>query len=731
MSKRKKTNEATGAVGKAGEPRVLEARMNADGTATVKLAYGGAVPYNPLSSRHFSTSPLLSTGVIPDDFHQLVPIMRYYYENDALFGTVVDVCVQLALDNTIRNITDDDKTQQFFDALVETSNLRQTVRAVALDQFIINNVFPYRSSKPKERIKARNGVKVPAYKWTVLNPEHVIVGDSILFGEPTYYLKPNDELINLAKELKEKKIEGILDKEYIDLIAQGGNIPLDPSRIYHVSRHKQPFQRYGPVLLKRVLKPLKMKECYMQMDLSTANGLIEQVVVFKLGSDEHPITDPAIFDKFLELLRTNSKAYQLVWNHALEIDYIRSDVTALDPKKYEFINKELMYGFAVPSVLLGDSESGYSKGYLSVKSLVERLKWVRQEIETWLEHEYRIIAEENGLKTHPIPRIGVVNLEEERTFKSILLNLYQHGVISAQTLLSESGYDLSTELERMLVEKEIRDEAGILVPRSPYQASKDNPEGGTPTQSPGRPEGVEDTKDREDRNPLPAPSGSGSEEAKQFKKIALGASSDFERLEQEYYLKRLVALYGAVRDRIMEGIEQSGVEYELEAVYSVLADFRQQMEDLGTETINSVYSYVYDNELVFRDEGEYNRYLSKTLNWNGFYVDKLFNDLQSQVISAFSLQSPYEIKQAVALVFNKEQYRLKMFAREGVIKARAGAVVAAHLVQGYTSATWICMFRNSCPECIERHGRVYSLDEVYDFYPAHNNCECELSFTKE
>ena len=132
------------------------------------------------------------------------------------------------------------------------------------------------------------------------------------------------------------------------------------------------------------------------------------------------------------------------------------------------------------------------------------------------------VTKENNLKTWAKPHVGSVNLEEEKTFRQILLSLHQHGVLSAETLLSETGFDILTEVERLKLEKEIRDSEGILIPSSPFQKSKydSTPEGVAPVTSPGRPLDSPDSEDRDSRDPNPKPMGSGmvmgSEEAKKI-----------------------------------------------------------------------------------------------------------------------------------------------------------------------------------------------------------------------
>ena len=136
-----------------------------------------------------------------------------------------------------------------------------------------------------------------------------------------------------------------LPPNMIEQMRRGETIELDQDRVYHIARNKQPFQRYAPVAFRRLIKPMRIKEKYMQMDLSTADGIINQVVLFKLGNDQYPVTDDETLRKFAKLLQTPGKAYQLVWNHAIDVEIIRADADAMNPAKYEPIDREIMWGF--------------------------------------------------------------------------------------------------------------------------------------------------------------------------------------------------------------------------------------------------------------------------------------------------------------------------------------------------------------------------------------------------
>lgn len=700
----------------------MKATLHDDGTATVELAIGSAVPWHQKesSSIYFSDTPLMRTGIIPNDFHSIIPILRWYYTNDAMFGTIIDTMVELAIDNTIKNTTDDKKVQEFFDGIVETSNLKKACRWIILEYFLLNNVFTYRT-RHEGTVKSRNGTKVPQYEWTVLNPEYTHVTGSLLFGEPQITLKPDNSLDDLLNASDKGIIPSILPN---DIRKNWGKdaIQLDPDNVYHIGRHKQPYQRYAPVTLKRVLRPLKMKEIYMKMDISTANSVINQIVVFKLGSDKFPIRDQSVLDKFSQMITTNSKAYQLVWTHALEIDYVRADAEALDSKKYDFVNRELLYGFAVPPTLIGQTAgTGNSNAYLAVKGMVERLAWAREDLEDWIEREYRIIAKENNLKTWAKPHVGSVNLEEEKTFRQILLSLHQHGVLSAETLLSETGFDILTEVERLKLEKEIRDSEGILIPSSPYQKSKydSTPEGVAPVTSPGRPLDSPDSEDRDSRDPNPKPMGSGmvmgSEEAKKYLLD-----------EADLYFLKISALYAVLESRILEIAKEQGIDESL--VVAAIFAFFEEMKKTGDATFSRVSEASYtDVHNHTPDSNSYNEYLNKVIEWNDMYLKKLCDSLEEQLLELTSFDVD-DYLPLINKVLEKERYRLRLFATEGVKKANASGIISSHIDLGYDQARWICQFRNPCEVCVERHDQIFSIEDVFEIYPAHIHCECELEF---
>lgn len=682
--------------------------LKGNGTGEVRLALGSVVP--PAGALNVFSSGLES---IPEEFHELVPLMRHYYETDCLFGTVIDILVRFSISNTIQNVTDDSKVQEFFDAIVETSNLKQACKWAVLEYHLLSNVWPLRSNT-KRKVRSRNGAEVPLYEWTVLNPECVYVKGSLLFNRYSVVIRPNDELRELVSELERKELNKFLPSKMIRAIEGGNDILLDERDVYHIARDKQPFQRYAPVALKRLIKPLRIKEKYMEMDLATAEGLINQIIVFKLGNDEYPVLTDEPLKKFSNLLMNGNRAYQLVWNHTLEIEHIRPDPSALDPAKYGPINQELFYGFATPSALIGGDTKGYSKDWIAVKGLVERLRWARNDLEQWLEREFRIIAEENNLKSWPKPKLGDVNLEEERTFKEVLLKLYNHGILSGQTLLDETGYEFLTEVERLKIEKEIREKEGILIPSSPYQKSKNDPDaiGVPPVEGPGRPAGTPDSEERDRRTPNPRPSGSGS--------LAVAIA------QRDEYLKDLVALYGGTRKALEEAVKQFEGERRLEVIAAVLLAFMEEMKKLGSDSITNAFvsRYAPSNH----DETVFQQTLDDVIKWNDYYVEKFYNDLKGQVEFALDREDVDEILTFMEAVFDKEEYRLAHFAREGIVKGQFAGDLATHKIGGSTGGIWNCVFRNSCDECIARHGQEYSIDELMDIYPAHNRCQCYIDF---
>lgn len=457
-------------------------------------------PTRTVRRRYTSSDvPIYDIDEIPQSFHDQVRLCWDYYISEPIVGTVIDIMTQFTFGD-VQHIAENEDVKNFFDDLYEEAGLAQVLKWVAFEYYLIGNSFPYRT-RYDEIVRAKSGREIPKYRWTVLNPEFVHIEGSMLFDNTVITLKPNQELIDLVKNRKNntvlRKLFESLPSSIIKDIENGNNILLDQDRVAHIYRNKQPYQRYATPFLMRALTPLRIKEKLLQMDLSTADGIINQLVTVTVGNDMYPATQEDL-DNVAKLLDTPNKALTLLWNHTLNVKFHRPEVEVFDPKKYTQVNRDIQLAMGIDMSFIDGQKNSYGGHWMSINTLIERLEWGRKDIQSWLESEYRKIAEENDLPSYPKIKFSKINLREDRTVKNILMQLYDRGIISAETVIEQTDHEFAVEIDRLEKENELR-QKGLFVSRSPYQQSQDGP---------GRPDGAEDQEPRE-RTPDVDPHGAG------------------------------------------------------------------------------------------------------------------------------------------------------------------------------------------------------------------------------
>ena len=663
-------------------------------------------PSNNYSRYNSTATPIYDIEEIPTRFSDQAKLARKYCQEEPITGTVVDVLSQFSI-GEIENIVDDEEVKKFFDALLEDgSNLKEAIKWISSEYYTVDNVFPVRSD-PGEKITASNGATIPTYQWTVLNPENVDIVGTLLFNQSMITLKPNQELLELvdSNNPAHKELLNQIPQEIRKYVINKQNIPIPSDKVYHIARGKKPFEKYAVPFIMRNIKPLRVKEKLMQMDMSTIDGVINQLVTMTVGSDEHPATQKDL-QRLAQLVATPTKAYVLIWDHTLKVEFHKPEANFFDPKKYEQVNADIAAGYGIARAVI--SEGGtYASQTVAVQSLIQWLEWGRDDIKKWIEHEYKMIAKENGLKTYPKVRFKKVALSEDKLIKNVLFGLFDRGVISAETLARETGHDINVEVGRQEKEIKLR-EKGLLSSQSPYQQSQEG--------KPGRPEGAEDEVYRDDRdNPKPH-----------------GGSLQAKANMVDDYTQEFTSIYDMLLERIREGIFKSEDrdirdDFIDASILMFLMDINRVSSRYLTESFGNAYKNISGRNFIY-DLEAFN-HLNKLISWNSEYTFKLANDLRGKLKSALDEPDSKSIDKAISKVFSSNRYRTALFGKAGIATAKAYAENIAYKQLGKVEGLWHCrMTERSCDICKERHGKTFDLEDVLSIFPAHNHCECSIEY---
>jgi len=837
--------------------------QKAIGTGTVMNRYDPTTRmiFDPYTS---TTTPYSTAIKLPTDPHEIIQLAMMLYFNDPIVGTVIDLMVDIC-GSGFENECEDENVKKFYDNWCKQINMDEVLQWIFLEFFRTGNVTVYKSMNDvKPTKKGRKSSKLSGKKfptgYTVLNPLLVKIEGSLLFNSQIVSIKIPEELKRLVRKSnltdEEKELLQLIPVEIIKGIrANKDTISLDQKLVSRITRKKQPYERYAIPAHHRCFEPCIYKQKLRKMDISTIEGLVNQLITVTIGNDEYPATD-AQLKAIAELFKTPNKAYcwaagtkilmadytekniedievgdevithlgnktkvlsthirpqigegrkikvlgqdrmlDMTWDHKLfavkkyqsninsvpkiqvlkaheleigdlllkplikqtvdnyilvpitdiitynstdpaygffveaeEHSYIANNIASkntlffnhtlqvrfhkpegietLNQEKYKQVNDDILMGLGITRVLLDGQGSNFSTAWVSILALLTRLERARHQVKRWLESEYEKIADDNGFFTYPTVRFDKLSLREDAYVKNVILALYDRGLLSAETVLTDTGYKVDVEAERKKDEKkELKDL--FVPPQLPFSGKQPGPTNQGRPNSPGG-----------DNNYTPRKVSSDPGGNQPKLKSAKGAiSEDSLNTYINYYENELMSIYEQTKLKIKD-IEnnEEDEERKKQLIIITLITFASVLNSIGNYVIKEVFELSYTDISDNIADEAYTNAIGFLEQWHNEYSNKFAQDLNEKILSGDNIDD----------VFNRELYRVKMFAREGVLMADMKGKIASNKSIGKTKVTWkSALLTNTCAVCIERHNKVYDIDDVPMDHP---NGHCWLEF---
>jgi hypothetical protein len=461
------------------------------------------------------------------DIHDVYKKSRQYYISNEVYGPVIRTLTNLAC-RGFENDCSDSQIKYFFDQWCFDIKFKQLLRWIFQEFFRSGFVRTYKTigkyeprisyiTPPESTKKTKAAIKrelaAAKKKWsashipiqyTVLNPEVISIEGSLLFDNTSLVLQPTKELQDLVKKSpselspEDKEVLKSLPAKFKSALKDGKSITIDPEYVGAIDYNKMPYERYPYPRGSNVFDSLVYKQSLRDADLSTLDGISNYILKITVGNDKYPVTSPAQLQKVAELFNTTSKAFDVVYNHTLQIEKIVSPEieSILGKKKYEQVNDDLYTGLTFPRVLLdgGFGDLSTAEVNMCTKAVVEEVHYAREQVSQWIYDEYVSVAE--ALKFDLIPKVRWDEkvLKNEIDYMNVISKLVDRRMLSYRTALEKLGFDFPSELSNVREELPIvLDEGAFGIVGSPWQQAKTGiqPTQGAPTGTPsdGRPSG--------------------------------------------------------------------------------------------------------------------------------------------------------------------------------------------------------------------------------------------------
>lgn len=316
--------------------------------------------------------------------------------------------------------------------------------------------------------------------YTFLNPcQLTVVGENLgIIGNTRLY--EMDVTLRLRKMIQNPASEA--EREFVKLLPQQfiakvrGNatrILLDPENTKVLSYKIDDWEAWATPIIYSILDDIILLEKLKLSDLTALDGAISHIRLWKLGDiKEHIIPTAAALQRLKALLTGNvgGGSMDLVWGPDIQLQETSTDITKhLGMTKYEPVLSSIYAGLGIPPTLTGvGTSSGFTNNFISLKTLVERLNYGRQIIKHFWAEELRMVQRAMGFR-YPAEIVFDNNLlTDENTYKALLRDLLDRGVLSEDTIRERFGEINEVEKQRISRQEKMRESGRLPDKAGPF-----------------------------------------------------------------------------------------------------------------------------------------------------------------------------------------------------------------------------------------------------------------------
>ncbi len=426
---------------------------------------------------------------IPDikEYRDILKMSRFFYRHDPIASTVINKLIDIAItDINFFKGTLSDNELRIFEGVKPA--IRTFLEDCALEFLLTGMVIPEvkyatvsKSVLKSWGVKKMEAFTVPVDMW-IRDSATIVINRSFISSMSTYYVEIPNDFIYFIKTGGTYP-DGTVDKElYAQLVALypafvqavlSGETKIKLENPFVIERRKLSDSQYPTPYTYGALESLKHKRNLRKMDYSIAARVITAIQLITLGSDEFPLTedDSAELEKIRQQLYYREspnvdmeRVFQLFGNHTLKVSWVFPETSALlDEKKYLSINSDILMAFGFPKILVtGETDrTGTSQPEFAILSPLKTMESMRSKLLELVNKIANDIVELNQMSGKPIVRFEDINLNNFERFFDMLVQLYDQGNVSRDTLVSKLGLEIETELQKRKEEKDLVEKLGL------------------------------------------------------------------------------------------------------------------------------------------------------------------------------------------------------------------------------------------------------------------------------
>jgi hypothetical protein len=319
--------------------------------------------------------------------------------------------------------------------------------------------------------------KIP-WRYNFFNPLTIELKDgdiNLFLGQKSYEINASRFFDNFKDTSIPAHVIETLPVDIKEAINQKKQkIKLDNSRLSVFYYKKDDWQQWAHPLVYAILDDIVMLEKMKLADLAALDGAISNIRLWTLGNFEYKVLPTkAGINKVRNILagNTGGGTMELVFGPELKFTESNSQVYKfLGSEKYQSVLNSIYAGLGVPPTLTGmaGQSGGFTNNFISLKTLVERLQYGRDQLTKFWEGELEIVRRALGIRKSAYVVFDQMSLSDESTEKNLLVQLADRDIISHETVLERFKEVPSLEKVRLKREYEARNKDKLPDKASPF-----------------------------------------------------------------------------------------------------------------------------------------------------------------------------------------------------------------------------------------------------------------------
>ena len=384
--------------------------------------------------------------------------------------------VEKFLQQWFKKIDGKERSERFLNNLYRTGNV--FIYKSYAD--ITPDIEKYIKSLASDIILQRPEIEEKQIPWryNFFNPLTIDMKDgqvSLFLGKKNYALNADTFFDNLKDGTIPTKVLETLPPGVKQAIKnEERKIDLDPDRLCVHYYKKDDWQQWAHPLVYAILDDIIMLEKMKLADLAALDGAISNIRLWTLGDFDNKIlpTREGI-NKLRNILASNTGGgtMELVWGPELKFTESNSQVYKfLGSEKYQSVLNSIYAGLGVPPTLTGmaNNGGGFTNNFISLKTLVERLQYGRDQLTKFWEKELEFVRKSMGFRKPGHVVYDQMSLSDEASEKNLLIQLADRDIISHETVLERFKEVPAVEKVRLQREDKARDGEKLPPKASPF-----------------------------------------------------------------------------------------------------------------------------------------------------------------------------------------------------------------------------------------------------------------------